>query len=123
MGPGTTLQCNAAARAEVAALHLAPALERYIVELVLASREPGRYDPALAGRIAWGASPRGTIALERCARAHAWLAGRDYLVPEDVRTVAPDVLRHRVLPSFQAQAEGIDGGTLVASLLERVPLP
>ena len=117
------LELLASARAELATLHLAPALERYIVELVLASREPGRYDPALAGRIAWGASPRGTIALERCARAHAWLAGRDYLVPEDVRTVAPDVLRHRVLPSFQAQAEGIDGGTLVASLLERVPLP
>ena len=117
------LDVLAAARAEVAALHLAPALERYIVELVLASRDPGRHDPALAGKIAWGASPRGTIALERCARAHAWLAGRDYLTPEDVRAVAPDVLRHRVLPSFQAQAEGVDGGALVATLLDRVPLP
>ena len=132
-GDGSALQVDpaaamdmatvAAARAEVAALHLAPALERYIVELVLASRDPGRYDPALAGRIAWGASPRGSIALERCARAHAWLAGRDYLTPEDVRAVAPDVLGHRVLPSYQAQAEGIDGMALVAALLERVPLP
>ena len=111
------------ARQEVAGLHLAPALERYIVELVLASREPERFDPAMRGQIAWGASPRGTIALERCARARAWLAGRDYLIPEDVRALAPDVLRHRVLPSYQAQAEGIDGGALVAALLARVPMP
>src|SRR5690606_5084206 len=82
--------------------HLAPALERYIVELVLATREAGRYDPTLARQIAWGASPRGTIALERCARAHAWLAGRDFVAPEDVHAVALDVLRHRVLLAFEA---------------------
>lgn len=117
------LEVLAQARVEVAGLHLAPPLERYIVELVMASREPGRYDPGMAGQIAWGASPRGTIALERCARARAWLHGRDYLTPEDVRTVAPDVLRHRVLPSYQAQAAGIDGGALVEALLARVPVP
>jgi len=111
------------ARSEVAALHLAPSLERYIVELVMATRDPGRFDPALRGQIAWGASPRGTIALERCARARAWLAGRDYLTPQDVRAVAPDVLRHRVLPSYQAQAEGRDGDALVDALLARVPVP
>ena len=104
-------------------LHLAPALERYIVELVLATRDPGRYAPELAGQIAWGASPRGTIALERCARARAWLAGRDYLIPEDVRALAPDVLGHRVLPSYPAQAAGVDGPALVDALLARVPLP
>ena len=104
-------------------LHLAPALERYLVELVLATREAGRYDAALGRRIAWGASPRGSIALERCARARAWLAGRDYVVPEDVRAVAPDVLRHRVLPSYEALAEGWDGDRLVAALLEKVPVP
>ncbi|HTL14823.1 MAG TPA: MoxR family ATPase [Thermomonas sp.] len=112
-----------AARAAVLDLHLAPALERYLVELVLASREPARYDAALARRIAWGASPRGSIALERCARARAWLAGRDFVTPEDVRAVAPDVLRHRVLPSYEATAEGWDGERLVAELLQRVPLP
>jgi MoxR-like ATPase len=112
-----------AARKAVLDLHLAPALERYLVELVLASRDPGRYDPALARRIAWGASPRGSIALERCARARAWLAGRDFVTPEDVRAVAPDVLRHRVLPSFEATAEGWDGARLVEELLQRVPLP
>jgi MoxR-like ATPase len=112
-----------AARERILDLHMAPALERYLVELVLASRDAARYDTALARRIAWGASPRGSIALERCARARAWLAGRDYVTPEDVRAVAPDVLRHRVLPSYEAMAEGWDGERLVAALLEKVPPP
>ncbi|RPE74817.1 AAA family ATPase [Vulcaniibacterium tengchongense] len=112
-----------AARAAVLDLHLAPAVERYLIELVLASREPARYDAALARRIAWGASPRGSIALERCARARAWLGGRDFVTPDDVRAVAPDVLRHRILPSYEATAEGWDGERLVAELLQRVPLP
>lgn len=111
------------ARRAVLDLHMAPALERYLVELVLASRDPGRYDPALARRIAWGASPRGSIALERCARARAWLAGRDYVTPDDIRVMAPDVLRHRVLPSYEATAEGWDGERLVQELLARVPVP
>jgi MoxR-like ATPase len=112
-----------AARAAVLGLHVAPEVERYLLELVLASRDAARYDSGLARRIAWGASPRGSIALERCARAHAWLAGRDYVTPDDVRAVAPDVLRHRILPSYEATAEGWDGGRLVAALLDRVPLP
>ncbi|QDH69175.1 AAA family ATPase [Marilutibacter alkalisoli] len=112
-----------AARAAVLDLHVAPAVERYLIELVLASRDAARYDAALGRRIAWGASPRGSIALERCARAHAWLAGRDYVTPDDVRGVAPDVLRHRVLPSYEATAEGWDGARLVTELLRLVPLP
>ncbi|MEP6908762.1 MAG: MoxR family ATPase [Pseudoxanthomonas sp.] len=112
-----------AARALVLDLHVAPQLERYLIELVLASRDAKRYDPQLARRIAWGASPRGSIALERCARARAWLAGRDYVTPDDVRAIAPDVLRHRVLPSYEATAEGWDGDRLVAALLDVVPLP
>lgn len=112
-----------AARAEVLTLHMAPAVERYLIELVLASRTPARYDEALARRIDWGASPRGSIALERCARAHAWLAGRDFVTPDDVRAMAPDVLRHRVLPSYEATAEGWDGERLVEALLAQVPLP
>ncbi|MBJ7575977.1 MoxR family ATPase [Luteimonas sp. MC1828] len=112
-----------AARNAVLDLHMAPALERYLIELVLASRSAQRYDAALARRIAWGASPRGSIALERCARAHAWLAGRDFVTPDDVRAVAPDVLRHRVLPSYEATAEGWDGERLVQELLQHVPLP
>ena len=111
------------ARTQVLDLHLAPALERYLIELVLASRDASRYDPSLARRIAWGASPRGSIALERCARARAWLAGRDYVSPDDIRAIAPDVLRHRVLPSYEATAEGWDGDRLVKALLDVVPLP
>ena len=111
------------ARREVLDLHMAPPLERYLVELVLASRQPARYDAALARRIAWGASPRGSIALERCARARAWLAGRDFVTPDDVRAIAADVLRHRVLPSYEALAEGWDGERLVQELLAKVPAP
>ncbi len=112
-----------AARRAVLDLHVAPAVERYLVELVLASRDASVYDPGLGRRIAWGASPRGSIALERCARATAWLAGRDFVTPDDVRAVAPDVLRHRVLPSYEATAEGWDSEQLVSALLDHVPLP
>ncbi|MGH8054444.1 MAG: AAA family ATPase [Stenotrophomonas sp.] len=111
------------ARRAVLELHMAPQLERYLIALVLASRDASGYDAALAKRIAWGASPRGSIALERCARARAWLAGRDFVTPDDIRAVAPDVLRHRVLPSYEAAAEGWDGERLVAALLDCVPLP
>ncbi|MDQ3510931.1 MAG: MoxR family ATPase [Pseudomonadota bacterium] len=112
-----------AARAAVLEVHVAPAVERYLIELVLASRDASRYDAQLGQRIAWGASPRGSIALERCARAHAWLAGRDFVTPDDVRAIAPEVLRHRILPSYEATAEGWDGDRLVTELLARVPLP
>jgi MoxR-like ATPase len=111
------------ARAAVLAVHLAPLLERYLVELVLASRDPAPYGEDLGRWIAWGGSPRATIALERCARAHAWLAGRDFVAPEDVHAIAFDVLRHRILLSFEAEAEGIDSDRIVAELLGRVPLP
>ena len=112
-----------AARRAVLDLHMAPALERYLVEIVLATRDASRYDAQLARRIAWGASPRGSIALERCARARAWLAGRDLVTPDDIRAVAPDVLRHRVLPSFEASAEGWDGERLVQAIIGHVPHP
>jgi MoxR-like ATPase len=112
-----------AARDAVLALHLAPQLEEYLVQLVLATRDPSPYGAELARYIAYGASPRGTIALDRCARAHAWLAGRDYVTPDDVHAIAADVLRHRVLLSYEAEAEGVSADKVVAMLLERVPLP
>jgi MoxR-like ATPase len=112
-----------AARTALLDLHLAPNLERYLVELVLASRDASAYGEDLVRRIAFGASPRGTIALERCARAHAWLAGRDYVAPQDIHAVAADVLRHRVLLSFEAEAEGVTSDAVIRDLIERVPLP
>ncbi|MBN8740797.1 MAG: AAA family ATPase [Lysobacterales bacterium 69-70] len=112
-----------AAREAVLDLHLAPALERYIVEIVVATRNALRHGEDLARWIAFGASPRGTIALDRCARAHAWLAGRDYVLPEDIHAVAADVLRHRVLLSYEAEAEGVRADQVVAQLLSRISLP
>ena len=94
-----------AARNETLALHMAPAVEEYIVQLIIATRQPEKYDKQLAGWIEFGASPRATIALERCARARAWLANRDYVSPDDVQAICADVLRHRLILSFDAEAE------------------
>jgi len=110
------------ARKEVLEVHLSPAVERYMVELVVATREPSRYDASLSKYLEYGASPRATLALNRTARAHAWLQGRDYVSPGDVQAMLPDVLRHRVILSYQAQAEGIDVDQFVGRLLDLVPV-
>ncbi|NVD34420.1 AAA family ATPase [Marinobacter lutaoensis] len=110
------------ARAEVADLYMAEPVEQYLLALVLATRDAAILDPELARWIAFGASPRGTIALDRCARAHAWLDGRDYVSPEDVRAMAYDVLRHRLLLTFEAEAEGITPDALISRLLDLVPV-
>jgi MoxR-like ATPase len=112
-----------AARDAVLAVHMAPALELYITQLVLATRNAKSYGAELARWIAWGASPRATIALDRCSRAHAWLAGRDFVLPEDVHAIAHEVLRHRVLPSYEAEAEGVRIDSVIDRLLDLVPLP
>jgi len=112
-----------AARREVLAVHMSEALERYIIELICATRAPGTYGEDIARWVAYGASPRATIALDRCARAHAWLAGRDYVNPEDIHALAPDVLRHRIILDFEAAAEGITADKLVSTLLSRVAVP
>ena len=103
--------------------YMAPALEEYIVQLVLATRTPGRWDPALAPLVSYGASPRATIGLDRCARARAWLDDRDYVSPDDVQTVIHDIMRHRVLLSYEAEADGVTVDQLVDRLLDRVPVP
>jgi MoxR-like ATPase len=112
-----------AAREAVLGVHVAPALEEYLAQLVLATRDAGRYGPELKRWIAWGGSPRATIALDRCARAHAWLSGRDFALPEDVHAVVYEVLRHRVLLSYEAEAEGVRSETVISRLLDLVPLP
>ena len=111
------------ARHEVLSIHMAPALESYIVQLIGATRDPTRYNKDFDQWVRFGASPRGTIALDRCSRAHAWLHGRDYVNPEDVQAIAHDVMRHRILLSFEAEADGITSDQLVTELLARVPAP
>ena len=110
------------ARAEVANIYMAEPVEQYLLALVLATRDPAALDPELARWTAFGASPRGTIALDRCARALAWLDGRDYVTPDDVRAMAFDVLRHRILLTFEAEAEGMTADTVIERLIERVPV-
>ena len=112
-----------AARREVLGLYLAPELEDYIVQIIAASRAPHALAPELAGVLRFGASPRGGIALERCARARAWLAGRDYVSPADIQALAPDVLRHRILLSYEAQASGMTTDQLITTLLQRITVP
>ncbi|MCP5417740.1 MAG: MoxR family ATPase [Chromatiaceae bacterium] len=111
------------ARQQVLGLHLADELETYIVRLVEASRHPEQYDRQLADYIAYGASPRGTIALDLASRAHAWLQGRDYVSPEDLQQIAPDVLRHRILLSYHAEADAITIEAVIQRLLMLVPVP
>jgi len=112
-----------AARKEAMQLYMADELEDYIVHLVMATRHPEQYNDDLARWIQFAASPRATIALDRCARAHAWLAGRDFVSPEDIQAIAPDVLRHRVLLSFEAEAAGISSDDVINELLQRVAVP
>jgi MoxR-like ATPase len=112
-----------AARRRILELYMAPDVEDYLIQLVTATRDPTPYGDDLAGWLRFGASPRATIGLDRCARARAWLAGRDYVSPEDIQALAPDVLRHRVLLSYQAEAEGRTSQEFVERLLARVPVP
>jgi MoxR-like ATPase len=112
-----------AARAAILALYMSPEVEDYLVHLVMATRDPAPYGTDLADWLRFGASPRATLALDRCARARAWLQGRDYVSPGDIQAVAPDVLRHRLLLSYHAEAEGRSPDEFIDLLLARVPVP
>jgi len=103
-------------------LHMADAVEDYIVQLTAATRNPAAYDPQLADWIEFGISPRGTIALDRCSRAHAWLNGQDFVSPQNVQAIAHDVIRHRLLLSFEAEANGISPNQVIDRLLQLVPV-
>ena len=110
------------ARQAVLSIHMAAPVEEYIIQLIMGTREPDRYDSELADWLEFGASPRATIAIDRCARANAWISGRDYVSPDDVQAVAVDCLRHRLIVSFEAEAAGISSDRIVERLLERVPV-
>lgn len=111
-----------ALRQQALKLYMAEPVENYIVQLIIATRHPEHYLPETANLIEFGASPRATIALDRCARAHALLKGEQFVTPDDVRAVAHDVLRHRIIPSFEAEASGISVDMLLDRLLEKVPV-
>jgi MoxR-like ATPase len=109
-----------AARKQALAVHMAEPVEEYLVQLILATRDAKRYGGDLAHWLDYGASPRATIALDRCSRALAWLQGRDFVTPDDVRAVAHDVLRHRLILSFEAEASGVTTNQVIDSLLDSV---
>jgi len=108
------------ARQEVLSIHMAESIEQYIVRLVLATRQPEAYSTKLVEWLEMGVSPRATIALDRCARARAWLYGRDYVTPEDVQEMAFPVMRHRVFLSYPAQAKGIHPNQVIQQLVSMV---
>lgn len=110
------------ARQAVLNIHMSESVEEYIVQLTAATRNPSRYSADLARAIAFGVSPRATLSLDRCARAHAWLAGKDFVSPEDVQAVVHDVYRHRLLLSFEAEARGETADNIIDQLLQRVPV-
>ena len=110
------------ARKEVLEIHMAEALEEYLVQLIMATRKNHTTD-GVVKHLLYGASPRATIALDRCARAHAWLAGRDFVSPEDIQTMAYDVLRHRLLLNYEAEASGLTADDVITQLIAQVAVP
>ena len=110
------------ARREIGEIHVSDAMVRYMADLVNATRVPAEFGSDLPRWIEVGASPRASLALDRCGRTHAWLRGRDYLDPEDVRAITPDVLRHRIKLSYEAQGEGISPDRVVAEITRLVAL-
>lgn len=111
------------ARKEVLNIYMADNLQDYLLQIILATRQPQAYGDDLAQWIQFGASPRATIALDRCARAKAWLAERDFVGPEDIQELAFDVLRHRIILSYEAEAEGISPDYFIKELILRIPVP
>ncbi|MDH4021188.1 MAG: MoxR family ATPase [Xanthomonadales bacterium] len=108
------------ARQEINKVQVSDAIEKYMVDLVFATRYPGRYDEKLASWIRIGASPRGAIGLDKCARVHAWLNGRDHVLPDDVRAVVHGVFRHRIALSYEANADGVSSNDVIDEILKLV---
>ncbi len=111
------------ARDQVFDVFLAEPLEQYLIQLVLATRNPQAYGQQMQGWLEYGASPRASIALDRCARVMAWLDGRDYVTPDDIQDIAFDILRHRIILSYEAEAEGITTDHFINELIQQVAVP
>ena len=112
-----------AARKEALSVHMSEAVEEYLVQLIMATRHPEKYDEKMAGYVRFGASPRATLALDRCAKIHAWLSEKDFVTPDDIQAVVYDILRHRIILTFEAEAEGITTDEVIRKLIALVPLP
>ncbi len=112
-----------AARKEVLDMYMSEQVEKYLIEFIMATRNAEKYNSQMKNMIAYGASPRATIALDKCAKINAWLENRDYVTPEDIYSVIYDVLRHRIILSFEAQAEGYTSDDIISALIKQVPLP
>lgn len=108
------------AREEIRGIHVSETVENYIVALISATRDPSRYEGDLKNWIEVGASPRGTLSLDKAGRAYAWFKGRDHVLPDDIQAIAPDVLRHRLMLSFEANAEGVTAERVIEELLAQV---
>jgi MoxR-like ATPase len=111
------------ARREIAQVHVSEPMKRYMADLVYATRTPAKYSADVARWIEVGGSPRASIALDKCGRTHAWLQGRDYVDPEDVRAIVHDCLRHRLMLSYEAHGEGMNADKVIDALLAEVALP
>lgn len=111
------------AREEALQVHMSEAVEEYLVQLIMATRHPEKYDAKMAGFVMYGASPRATLALDRCAKIHAWLHEKNFVTPDDIQAVVYDILRHRVILTFEAQAEGMTTDDVIKKILKLVPLP
>ena len=111
------------ARKEIAAIHVSDAVQRYMADLVYATRTPDKYSEDLDRWIDVGGSPRASLALDKCSRAYAWMRGKDFVDPGDVRAVVNDVLRHRLMLSYEAQGDGVSADKVIDTLLEQVALP
>ena len=111
------------ARSEVLEIYMAEEIERYLVEIIAATRTPERYSDELARLITWGASPRGSLALDRCSRARAWLHERDFVTPEDIQDLAVDVLRHRIIESYEAESDGLTPDDVIIKIQTKISVP
>jgi MoxR-like ATPase len=111
------------ARREIGQIHVSDAVQRYMADLVYATRTPDKYSEDLDRWIDVGSSPRGSLALDKCSRTHAWLNERDFVDPEDVRAIVHDVLRHRLMLSYEAQGEGVRANQVIDKIVEQVALP
>jgi len=111
------------AREQIQGIHVSESMQKYIVDLIYSTRQPEKYSEELKKWIEVGASPRGSISLDKCARVHAWFNGHDHVTPDDIRAIVHDVLRHRIKLSYEANAEGVSSNQVISEVVKLVAVP